>query len=90
MGCFYGYCSCQEARSALTEEDIKRGKKKREMDQMRKQYIKEKGYNVVEMWECEWWNMYKTTTCMKEHLREIISLETSTEGRDLVETNKKR
>ena len=70
MGCFYHYCSCQEARLALTEEDIKRGNKKREMDQMRKQYIKEKGYNVVEMWECEWWNLYKTTTCVTEHLRE--------------------
>ena len=22
------------------------------------------------MWECEWWNLYKTTTCVKEHLRE--------------------
>ena len=70
MRCFYHYCSCQEARPALTEEDIKRGNKKREMDQMRKQYIEEKGYNVVEMWECEWWNLYKTTTCVKEHLRE--------------------
>ena len=70
MGCFYHYCSCQEARPSLTEEDIERGNKKREKDQMRKQYIKEKGYNVVEMWEVEWWNLYKTTTCVKEHLRE--------------------
>ena len=70
MGCFYHYCSCQEARPSLTEVDIERGNKKRELDQMRKQYIKEKGYNVVEMWECEWWNLYKTTTCVKEHLRE--------------------
>ena len=22
------------------------------------------------MWECEWWNLYKTTTCFKKHLRE--------------------
>ena len=21
------------------------------------------------MWECEWWNLYKMTTCVKEHLR---------------------
>ena len=70
MGCFYRYCRCQEARPSLTEEDIKRVKKKREMDQMRKQYIKEEGYNVVEMWECEWWNLYKTTTCVEKHLRE--------------------
>ena len=70
MGCFYHYFPCQEARPSLTEEDIERGNKKREMDQMRKQYIKEKGYKFVEMWECEWWNLYKTTTCVKQHLRE--------------------
>ena len=51
MGRFYDYCPYQEARASLTEEDIERGNKKRGMDQMRKQYIKEKGYNVVEMWE---------------------------------------
>ena len=22
------------------------------------------------MWESEWWNLYKTTTCVKQHLRE--------------------
>ena len=22
------------------------------------------------MWECEWWNLCKTTTCVEEHLRE--------------------
>ena len=42
MGCFYHYCPCQEARFSLTEEDIERGIKKREVDQMKKQYIKEK------------------------------------------------
>ena len=69
MGRFYHFCPCQEARHSLTEEDIERGNKKREMDQMRKQYIKEKRYNVVGMWECEWRKLYKTT-CVKEHLRE--------------------
>ena len=68
MGCFNHYCLCQEARLPLAEDDIERGNRKREMDQMRKQYIKEKGHNVVEMWECEWWNLYKTTTCVKEQL----------------------
>ena len=42
MGCFYHRCPCQEARISLIEEDIERSNKKREMDQMRKQYIKEK------------------------------------------------
>ena len=40
MGCFYPYCPCQETRPSLTEEDIERGNKRREMDQMIKQYIK--------------------------------------------------
>ena len=66
MGCFYHYCRCQEARPSLTEEDIERGNKKRELDQMRKQYIKEEGYIVVEMWECECWNQYKTTTVLNK------------------------
>ena len=70
MGCFYRYCPCQEGRPSVTEDDIERGNKKREMDQMRKQYIREKGYNVVEMSKREWWNLYRTTTCVKEHLRE--------------------
>ena len=51
MGCLYHYCPCQEAQTSLTEE---RDNKNREMDQMRKQYIKGKAYNTVEMWECEW------------------------------------
>ena len=72
LGCFYYYFPSQEARPSLSEEDIRRGNKKRELDQMRKQYIKEKEYNVVEMWECEWWNLYKTTACVKQHLRESI------------------
>ena len=70
MGCFCHYCPFQETGPSLTEEDIERGNKKREMDQMRKQYIEEKRYDVVKMWECEWWNLNRTTTCVKEHLRE--------------------
>ena len=41
MGCLYHYCPCQEARPSLAEEVIERGNKKIEMDQLRKQYIKE-------------------------------------------------
>ena len=51
MGCYYHFCSCQETRPSLTEQDIERGNKKREMDDMRREYIKEKGYKVEEMWD---------------------------------------
>ena len=39
MGCFYHFCPCQELRPSLTEEDIKRGSKKKELDGLRRDYI---------------------------------------------------
>ena len=57
MGCFYHFCPCQELRPSLTEEDIQRGSKKRELDALRRHYIQEKGFKVIEMWECERWTV---------------------------------
>ena len=37
---------------------------------MRRDYIQQKGYQIVEMWECEWWSLYKTDASVKSHLRE--------------------
>ena len=68
MGCFYHFCPCLELRPSLTEEDIKRGFRKRELDELRRGYIQEKGFTVIEMWECEWWRLYKTTTNVKLHI----------------------
>ena len=70
MGCYYHYCPCQEARPSLTDTDIERGVKKRQQDEMRRDYIQQKGYQIVEMWECEWWSLYKTDASVKSHLRE--------------------
>ena len=70
MGCYYHYCHCQEARTSLTETDIERGRKTRQQDEMRRDYIQQKGYQIVEMWECEWWSLYKTDASVKGHLRE--------------------
>ena len=69
MGCYYHYCPCQEARPSLTDTDIERGVKKRQQDEMRRDYIQQKGYQIVEMWECEWWSLYKTDASVKSHLR---------------------
>ena len=52
MGCFFHFCPCQELRPSLTEEDIKRGSRKRELDELRRCDIQEKGFTVIEMWEC--------------------------------------
>ena len=37
---------------------------------MRREYIQQKGYQVVEMLECESWSLYKTDASVKSHLRE--------------------
>ena len=39
MACFYHFCPCQELRPSLTEEDIKRGSEKRELEELRPGYI---------------------------------------------------
>ena len=70
MGCFYHFCACQELRPSLTEEDIQRDSRKRELDAFRRHYIQEKGYKVIEMWECEWWRLYKTTKTVKQPFQE--------------------
>ena len=41
MGCCFHFCPCQEARPSLTDVDIKRRTKKREMDALRKGSIRE-------------------------------------------------
>ena len=69
MGCYYHFCSCQEARPSLTDQYIEQANKKREMDDMRREYIKEKRSKVEEMWECEWWESFKTNDKIKNHVR---------------------
>ena len=85
MGCFYHFCSCQELRPSLTEEDIQRGNKKGELDALRRHYIQEKSYKVIEMWECEWQRLYKTTNTVKQHIREDFPYRRSLEAEQLLE-----
>ena len=89
MGCFYHFCPCQELRPSLTEEDIQRGSKKREPDALRRHYIQEKGFNVIELWECEWWRLYKTTNSVKQHIREHFPYRRSLAAEQLLEEMKK-
>ena len=67
-GCFNHFCLCHELRPSLTEGDIQRGSKKRELDALIRHYIQEKGFKVFEMWECEWWRLYKTTNTVEKHI----------------------
>ena len=89
MACFYHFCHCQELRSSLTEEDIKRGSRRRELDELRRSYIQEKGFFVVAMWACKWWRLYKTTSNVKLHIREIFPYRRSLTEQQLLEGIKK-
>ena len=66
MGCVNHFCPGQELRPSLTEEDIQQGSKKGELVALRRHYIQEKGFKVIEMWDCEWWRLYKTTNTVKQ------------------------
>ena len=69
MECYYHYCPCQGGRPFLRDSDIERRMKKRQQDEMRRDYIQQKGYEIVEMWECEWWRLYKTDAPVKSYFR---------------------
>ena len=88
MGCFYLFCPCQELRTFLTEEDIQRGSKKRELDALRRHYIQEKGFKVNEMWVGEWWRLFKTTNAVKQHIREHFPCRLSVAAEILLEVIK--
>ena len=51
-------------------------------------YIQEQGFNVIEMWECDWWS-YKTTTNVKLHIREKFPYGRSLTEQQLLEGIKK-
>ena len=50
-----------------------------------KLYTGEKGFSVIDMWECEWRRLYKTTTKVKLHFRENVPYERSLTEHQLLE-----
>ena len=70
MGRYYLFCQYYRTHPSFTEEEIYRDFKKRELDELRKLYIQANCYDVSEMYECDWWNMYQTDNIIKQHLLE--------------------
>ena len=85
LGCFYHFCPCQDLRPSLTEDDFHRDSKKRELEALRRHYIQKKDYKVIEMWECEWWILYKTSYTVKQHIREHFPYRRSLAAEQLLE-----
>ena len=73
MGCYYRFCPCQETRPSLGDEDIERRNERREMNDFRREYIREKAYKIEEMWEFEWWLNFKTNEKVKNPIRSNFS-----------------
>ncbi|XP_075263345.1 uncharacterized protein LOC142354893, partial [Convolutriloba macropyga] len=69
MGCYFNFWPCQEARASLSEEEMQRGIRKREHDELRRDYLRNKGYNIVEVWECKWWERVKEEENVRNHVR---------------------
>ena len=63
---------------------------RRELNALRRHYIQEKGYMVIEMWECEWWRLYKTTNTVRQHIREHFPYRRSLESEQHLEEVKER
>ena len=69
MGCYFYFCPCQEAKASLSEVETHRGIRKREHDELRRDYIKSKGYKIVEIWEFKWWESVKEEENVRNHVR---------------------
>ena len=63
--CFHHFCLCQEIRPSLTEADIKRDIEKRELDELGRNYEKQKCFAFTEMWECDWWRLQNWHPALK-------------------------
>ena len=79
----------QELRPSLTEENNTLGIKKQDLDEFRQGYIHENDITVIELWECEWWTLYKTSTNIKLHIRNNFTYRRSLTKHQLLEGRKK-
>ena len=71
LGCYYHFCPCRETQPNLSEDEFEFGIRKRESDKLRKFYLEKKGYKVIEMRECEWWDPVQANSMLKNHVRKI-------------------
>ena len=55
---------------------------------MRRDYFREKGYKIVDLWEGEWWRLYKTEPPVKQHLRESFLYKVSLKEEGFLQRNK--
>ena len=69
IGCYFQFGPCQEAKVSLSEEEAHRGIRKREHDELRRDYLQSKGYKIVEIWDCKMWESVKEEKNIRNHVR---------------------
>ena len=62
MSCFYYFSPGQEVPLSI----FQRGVKERELDQLKQNYTND--LSVIEMWDCKWWRLYKTDSCVEQDI----------------------
>ena len=67
LGCYYHIVL--HRRLVPLAKKILREEKMREMNGLRREWNREKDYKIKEMWECEWWQNFKTNKKSKNHIR---------------------
>ena len=65
----FAHVTCQETQASLSEEEMQRGIKKREHDELRRDCLRYKGYNIIDVWECNWWESVKDEENLRNHIR---------------------
>ena len=85
MGYIYQFCPFQNVRPSLTEEVFQRGGKKRELNELGRNYRDEKGFTLFEMWEYEWWRLYKITSNVLQRNQDKIHCKSSLTEYQLLE-----
>ena len=69
LGCYYHFCPCKKTQTSLGKDEFETGIWKRESDKLRKLYVEKKGYKVIEMRKCEWWDQVQQISMLKNHVR---------------------
>ena len=69
LGCYSNFCPCRETQPILDKDEFENGIQKRESDILRRLHLEKKGYKIVEMRECEWWDQVQKSSILKDHVR---------------------
>ena len=61
-------CLKQWDAITFTEDEVQRSIRKRDIEELRKQYLQGECYNVIEMYKCGCWKKYRTANIVKQLL----------------------